>query len=47
MNLWQQDKGQKACAKTFIDAISKGNVPPIPVAEIFEITRVSINLSMQ
>ena len=23
MNLWQQDKGQKACVKAFIDAISK------------------------
>ena len=25
MNLWQQNKGQKACAKAFIDSVSKGD----------------------
>ena len=47
MNLWQQDKGQKACAKAFIDAISKGNTSPIPIEEIFEVTRISLKLSNQ
>ena len=47
MNLWQQDKGQKACAKAFIDAISKGNISPIPVEEIFEVSRISIKLINQ
>jgi len=44
MNLWQQDKGQKACVKSFIDSISKTNVPPIPVEEIFEVSRISLEL---
>jgi len=47
MNLWQQDKGQKACVKAFIDAISKGNISPIPVEEIFEVSRISIKLLNQ
>ena len=44
MNLWQQDKGQKACVKSFIDSISKTNVPPIPVEEIFEVSRIALEL---
>ena len=44
MNLWQQDKGQKACVKSFIDAISKSNTPPIPVEEIFEVSRIALEL---
>jgi len=45
MNLWQQDKGQKACAKAFIDAISKGKKSPIPIEEIFEVSKISIKLA--
>ena len=45
MNLWQQDKGQKACAKAFIDAISKGDKSPIPIEEIFEVSKISIKLA--
>ena len=47
MNLWQQDKGQKQCAKSFIDAISKGNTSPISIEEIFEVSRISIKLVNQ
>jgi predicted dehydrogenase len=47
MNLWQQDKGQKACAKAFIDAISNGNISPIPIEEIFEVSKISIKLANQ
>jgi predicted dehydrogenase len=47
MNLWQQDKGQKACAKAFIDAISNGNASPIPIEEIFEVSKISIKLANQ
>lgn len=42
MNLWQQDKGQKACAAAFLSAIEKGEPSPIPIEEIFEVARVSI-----
>jgi predicted dehydrogenase/NADPH:quinone reductase-like Zn-dependent oxidoreductase len=45
MNLWRQDKGQRACAQAFIDAISSGNASPIPVKELFEISRVMIDIA--
>ncbi len=45
MNLWSQDKGQKACAKVFIDAIKNGKSTPIPVDEIFEVARVTIDVA--
>ena len=45
MNLWQQDKGQKACVKAFIDTISKGNIAPISIEDILEVSRVSIKLA--
>jgi predicted dehydrogenase/threonine dehydrogenase-like Zn-dependent dehydrogenase len=47
MNLWQQDKGQKACAKAFVEAISKGKKSPISIEEIFEVSRISIKLANQ
>lgn len=47
MNLWSQDKGQKACAEAFINSISKGTKPPIPIEEIFEVSRISIKLASQ
>jgi threonine dehydrogenase-like Zn-dependent dehydrogenase/predicted dehydrogenase len=47
MHLWRQDKGQNACVKAFIDAISKNGKSPIPIEEIFEVSRISINLSTQ
>ena len=47
MNLWHQDKGHKACAKAFIDAISNDNPSPISIEEILEVSRVSINLANQ
>lgn len=37
-----QDKGQKACARAFIDAVKRGSVSPIPIDEIIEVSRVSI-----
>jgi predicted dehydrogenase len=45
MNLWRQDKGQKACVKAFVDAIQQGLPSPIPIAEIFEVSRVSIEIA--
>jgi predicted dehydrogenase/threonine dehydrogenase-like Zn-dependent dehydrogenase len=43
MNLWSQDKGQKACAKAFIDAVQDGRgSAPIPFEEIIEVAKVSI-----
>ena len=45
MNLWRQDKGQKTCAKAFLDSI-EGRAPvPIPFDELVEVSRVSIELA--
>ena len=45
MNLWRQDKGQKACAAAFIKAITQGGPAPIPFDEIVEVARVSIEVA--
>jgi len=47
MNLWQQNKGQKACAKAFLEAISQGKPAPISAEEIFEVAKVSIEVAEQ
>ena len=45
MNLWRQDKGQKACAAAFVQAVSAGAAAPIPFEEIVEVARVSIEVA--
>jgi len=45
MKLIKQDKGQKACAKAFIQAIRDGNDCPISYEEIMESSRVSIEIA--
>ena len=45
MNLRRQDKGQKACAAAFLDAIREGAGTPIPFEEIIEVSRVSIEIA--
>ncbi len=45
MNLWRQDKGQKACAKAFLDAIEGHTPVPITFDEVIEVSRVSIELA--
>jgi predicted dehydrogenase len=44
MNLWRQDKGQQACVQAFLAAVRSGAPAPIPLAEILEVSRVSIEL---
>lgn len=44
MNLWRQDKGQKACAVAFLGAVENGS-PAIPTEEIFEVARVTIEVA--
>lgn len=46
MNLWRQDKGQNACAAAFLKAVEVGK-PAIPIDEIFEVARVSIEVGEQ
>jgi len=45
MALLRQDKGQRACAQAFVDAVVAGKASPIPLAELLEVARVSIEVS--
>jgi len=45
MNLWRQDKGQKACAAAFLQAIRTGATAPIPYEQIIEVSRVTIDIA--
>ncbi|MDA0848647.1 MAG: bi-domain-containing oxidoreductase [Verrucomicrobia bacterium] len=45
MNLWKQDKGQNECASAFLNAIKGKTTAPIPIEEIFEIAKVSIEIA--
>lgn len=45
MNLWRQDKGQKACAQAFVDALEGRGPLPIPFDEVVEVSRISIELA--
>lgn len=38
-SLWKQDKGQEECVRRFLVAVEKGLPGPIPVGEIFEVSR--------
>jgi predicted dehydrogenase len=46
INLWIQDKGQKACAAAFLEAVRQGGAAPIPFEEIVEVSRVTIEIAM-
>jgi predicted dehydrogenase/threonine dehydrogenase-like Zn-dependent dehydrogenase len=45
MNLWRQDKGQRACASAFVEAVSRAAAAPIPIAEILEVARCTVALA--
>jgi predicted dehydrogenase/threonine dehydrogenase-like Zn-dependent dehydrogenase len=45
MNLWSQDKGQKNCVDAFIKSVREGRKNPIPLDEIFEVARVSVDIA--
>lgn len=45
MRLWSQDKGQKACAKSFVEATMGLASSPIDMDELIEVSRICINLS--
>ncbi|MFN7183315.1 MAG: bi-domain-containing oxidoreductase [Thermomonas haemolytica] len=42
LRLWRQDKGQAACAKAFLDAVRGKGAMPIPLDELLEVSRASI-----
>ena len=50
LNLWRQDKGQQACAAAFVQALRARAAgadapPPIPLDEILEVSRVTIEVA--
>ncbi len=45
MNLWRQDKGQRACAAAFAQAVLSGGPAPIPLEQILEVARVTIEIA--
>jgi predicted dehydrogenase len=45
MHLWRQDKGQRACVRAFLTAVERGGPPPIPIEELFEASRVTLELA--
>src|SRR3989442_12714523 len=45
MNLWRQDKGQKACAAAFVRSVEEGAPAPIPFDEISEVSRVAVQVA--
>ena len=50
LNLWRQDKGQQACAAAFVQALraraaGQAVPPPIPLDEILEVSRVTIEVA--
>lgn len=47
LNLRKQDKGQDACAAAFLDALARGQSAPIPVDELIEVSRATIDAGLQ
>jgi predicted dehydrogenase len=45
MRLLRQDKGQKACAAAFVNAVETKRPSPIPLEDIFEVARVTIHIA--
>ncbi len=45
MHLWRQDKGQIVCVQQFVDAITQGLPPLIPLDEIIEVSKVTLELA--
>lgn len=47
LSLWRQDKGQKACVSAFLEAIAAGQPAPIPLDEVIEVSRVTVEVAQQ
>jgi predicted dehydrogenase len=42
---WRQDKGHASCVQAFLSAVRSGSPSPIPAEEIFEVSRVAIEVA--
>ena len=45
LNLWNQDKGQDKCFNEFISSIKYNSPSPISFEDIFDVTKLSIEIS--
>lgn len=45
MSSWRQDKGQTACAAAFVAAVREGKTAPIPLDEVLEVSRITIEVA--
>ena len=45
MNLWNQDKGQNECVRSFISSIKENSSGPIPIEEIYEVSKITIDIA--
>lgn len=45
MNLWRQDKGPQACTAAFVEALEGRAPPPIPLEQLLEVSRVTLEVS--
>ena len=45
MRSWRQDKGQRSCVKAFLNSITSDKKSPIPINELFEISRTIIEIA--
>jgi predicted dehydrogenase/threonine dehydrogenase-like Zn-dependent dehydrogenase len=45
MNLWHQDKGQRACAAAFVRAVEQGAPAPIPFRELVHVSRMTLEIA--
>jgi predicted dehydrogenase len=45
MNLWQQDKGQKACVEQFLGNVGSGESSPISFEELLETARITLKVA--
>ena len=44
-SLWVQDKGQNSCVRAFLDAIRSGSAAPIPLEQIWEVSKLSVEIA--
>jgi predicted dehydrogenase/threonine dehydrogenase-like Zn-dependent dehydrogenase len=44
-SLWAQDKGQDACVHAFLEAIRAGLAAPIPLEQVWEVSRLSVEIA--
>ena len=45
LNLWKQDKGQDNCVTAFVESIEQGKACPIPVDEILEVSKITLDVA--